>query len=225
MRAVLDGLLYLLRTGCQWRQLPADFPPWPTVHGYFRRWRRAGVLARLHRALHMMARAAAGRRQLPTVAIMDAQSTKTTGRGGVRGFDGHKRVKGRKRHILVDTLGLLLCVRVGPADEPDQQAGAALLAGLHLRWPTVRIVFADGGHKGRALADELRRREGIELRIVRRGERHALRVAGLTWIVERSFAWLGANRRLAREYEFRVGTSESLIKLAAIRTMLGRIAR
>ena len=224
MRAVLDALLYLLRTGCQWRQLPADFLPWPTVHGYFRRWRRSGVLARLHRALPMLARAAAGRRPSPTVSILDAQSAKTTGRGGVRGYDGHKRMKGRKRHILVDTLGLLLCVRVGPADEPDQQAGAALLAGLHLRWPTVRIVFADGGREGRALADELRRREGIELRIVRRGERHAFRVAGLTWIVERSFAWLGANRRLAKEYEFRVGASESLIELAAIRTMLRRIA-
>lgn len=225
MRAVLDTLLYLLRTGSQWRQLPRDFPPWPTVHGYFRRWRRSGVLARLHRVLHTLARAAAGRRPWPTVAVMDAQSAKTTGRGGVRGFDGHKRVKGRKRHILVDTLGLLLGVRVGPADEPDQQAGAALLAGLHLRWPTIRVAFADGGHEGRALADEVRLREGVELRIVRRGGRRAFRVAGLTWIVERSFAWLGANRRLAREYEFRVGASESLIELAAIRTMLSRLAR
>ena len=225
MRAVLDALLYLLRTGCQWRQLPADFPPWSTVHGYFRRWRRSGVLTRIHRRLHMLARAAAGRHPGPTVAIMDAQSVKTTGRGGVRGFDGHKRVKGRKRHILVDTLGLLLCVRVGPADEPDQQGGAALLAGLHLRWPTVRVIFADGGHGGRALADEVRQRERIELRIVRRGSRHAFRVAGLTWIVERSFAWLGGNRRLAKEYEFRIGASETMIELAAIRTMLRRVAR
>ena len=223
MRAVFDALLYLLRTGCQWRQLPTDFPPWPTVHGYFRRWRRSGVLARLRRALHPPARAAAGRRPLPTVAVMDAQSAKTTARGGVRGFDGHKRLKGRKRHILVDTLGLLLAVRVGPADEADQAAGAALLAGLHLHWPTVRTVFADGGHEGRDLAVGLRRREGVELRIVRRGQR-AFRVAGPTWIVERTFAWLGSQRRLAKEYEFRAATSETLIEPAAIRTMLGRIA-
>jgi putative transposase len=223
VRAVFDALLYLLRTGCQWRQLPADFPPWPTVHGYFRRWRRTGVLARLHRALHPLARAAAGRQPLPTVAIMDAQSAKTTGRGGVRGFDGHKRVKGRKRHVLVDTLGLLLAVRVGPAGEADQDAGAGLLAGLHLRWPTVRTVFADGGHDGRALAGELRRREAVELRIVRRRQR-AFRVAGPTWVVERTLAWLGANRRLAKEYEFRAGTSECPIELAATRIMLGRLA-
>jgi putative transposase len=155
---------------------------------------------------------------------MDAQSAKTTGRGGVRGFDGHKRVKGRKRHILVDTLGLLLCVRVGPANEPDQEAGAALLASLHLRWPTVRTIFADGGHEGRAFAEQVRQREGVELRIVRRSVQHAFRVTGLTWIVERSFAWLGAVRRLAKEYEFRVGTSESMIELAAIWTMLRRVA-
>ena len=182
MRAVLDALLYLLRTGCQWRQLPADFPPWPTVHGYFRRWRRSGVLSRLRRILHQQARVAAGRRPWPTVAVMDAQSAKTTGRGGVRGFDGYKRVKGRKRHILVDTLGLLLSVRVFPADEADQQAGASLLAGLHLRWPTVRIIFADGGHEGRALANELYRREGVEWRIVRRGGPRSFRVTGLTWL-------------------------------------------
>jgi putative transposase len=225
MRAVFDALLYLLSTGCQWRQLPADFPPWPTVHGYFRLWRRSGVLARLHRVLHRLARVSAGRRPLPTVAIMDAQSTKTTGCGGARGFDGHKRIKGRKRHILVDILGLLLGVRVGPANEPDQEGGAALLAGLHLRWPTIRTIFADGGHEGRAFAEETRRREGVELRIVRRGRRYAFRVSGLTWIVERSFAWLGANRRLAKEYEFRLGTSETMVELAAIRTMLRRVAR
>ena len=224
VRAVFDALLYLLRTGCQWRQLPADFPPWPTVHGYFRRRRRSGVLARLHRALHPLARAAVGRRPLPTVAVMDAQSAKTTGRGGVCGFDAHKRVKGRKRHILVDILGLLMAVRVGPAGEADQNAGGALLAGLHLRRPTVRTVFADGGHQGRGLANDVRRREHVELRIVRRRQR-AFRIAWPTWIVERTFAWLGCSRRLAKEYEFRAGTSESLIELAATQVMLGRIAR
>ena len=136
MRAVLDPPLYLLRTGCQWRQLPADFPPWPTVHGYFRRWRRSGILSRLRRILHQQARVAAGRRPWPTVAIMDAQSAKTTGCGGVRGFDGYRAGEGAqaphpRRHAR-------------PAAFPSAcsrpmrrtSGGASLLAGLPLRWPT-----------------------------------------------------------------------------------------
>ena len=123
VRTVLDAIIYLLRTGCQWRQLPGDFPPWPTVHGYFRGWRLTGVWVLLHRKLYPLARIAAGRKPEPTLVIMDGQSVKTTERGGVRGFDGHKRVKGRKRHILVDILGLSIatvsnqptCPTGGPA--------------------------------------------------------------------------------------------------------------
>ena len=222
VRAVFDAIVYLLRTGCQWRQLPSDFPPWPTVHGYFRNWRMAGVWVLLHRALYPLARLAAGRKPEPTLAIMDGQSVKTTERGGVRGFDGHKRVKGRKRHILVDILGLPISNRVEPANMSDRRAGGRLLAGLAPLWPTIRTVIADAGHESRKLARQLRR-DGWDLQIVKRKQR-SFKVAGLTWIVERSFAWLGFNRRLSKDYECYVQTSETLLDVAAIRLMLHRVA-
>lgn len=222
LRAVLGAIFYLLRTGCQWRLLPRDFPPWSTVHHYFRTWRRTGVWVRLHRALYARARAAAGRSPCPTLVIMDGQSVKTTERGGVRGFDGHKRVKGRKRHILVDTLGLPIANRVEPAGISDRRAGERLLAGLRPLFPAIWTVMADAGHQSRRFARELERREGWRLVIVKRRER-AFRIVGLTWIVERSFAWLGRNRRLAKDYEYRVQTSETMIDVAAIRLMLNRL--
>jgi transposase len=135
VRAVLDAIIYLLRAGCQWRQLPSDFPPWSTVHGYFRGWRMAGVWVLLHRALYPLARLAAGRKSDPTVVIMDGQSVKTAEQGGVRGFDGHKRVKGRKRHILVDVLGPPIASRVESANISDRRAGGRLFAGLAPLWP------------------------------------------------------------------------------------------
>ena len=223
LRAVLDAILYLLRTGCQWRLLPRDFPPWSTVHHYFRAWRNAGVWVRLHRALYARARAAAGRAPCPTLVIMDGQSVKTTERGGVRGFDGHKRVKGRKRHVLVDTLGLPIANRVEPAGVSDRRAGERLLAGLAPLWPDIPTVMADAGHQSRRLARELERRDGWRLVIVKRRER-SFRVTSLTWIVEHSFAWIGRNRRLSKDYEYKVQTSETMIDVAAIRLMLNRLA-
>src|SRR6476659_6011813 len=129
---------------------------------------------------------------------MDGQSVKTTERGGARGFDAYKRVKGRKRHILVDTLGLLIANRVEPADTSDRRAGALLLGGLSALFPRIRTIVADAGHESRKLALTLKRRQGWQLRIVKRRQR-AFKITGLTWIVERSFAWLGRNRRLSKE--------------------------
>lgn len=145
------------------------------------------------------------------------------GKGGVRGFDGHKRVKGRKRHILVDTLGLLVASRVEPASMSDQRAGGRLVAGLSPLWPTIRTVIADAGHKSRKLAAEIKRREGWRVVIVKRNE-PAFKIVGLNWIVERTFGWLGRHRRLSKDYEFEVQTAETLIEIAAIRTMLNRPA-
>jgi putative transposase len=199
-----------------------EYPPWSTVHHYFRTWRATAVWVRLRRALYARARAAAGRPPCPTLVIMDGQSVKTTERGGVRGFDGHKRVKGRKRHILVDTLGLPIANRVEPAGTSDQRAGGRLLAGLRPLFPAIRTVMADAGHRSRKLARELMRRDGWRLVTVKRRER-AFRIVGLTWIVERSFAWLGRDRRLSKDYEYKVQTSETMIDVAAIRLMLNRL--
>jgi putative transposase len=223
LRAVLNAIFYLLRTGCQWRLLPREFPPCGTVYHYFRAWQNSGVWVHLHRVLYEQARRHAGREACPSVVIMDGQSVKTTERGGARGFDAHKRVKGRKRHILVDTLGLPVANRVEPANTSDRRAGALLLGGLSALFPRIRTVIADAGHESRKLARTLKQNQGWQLRIVKRRQR-AFKITGLTWIVERSFAWMGRNRRLSKDYEYRVQTSETMIDLAAIRLMLNRIA-
>lgn len=222
LRAVVNAIFYLLRTGCQWRLLPREFPAWGTVYHYFRAWKNAGVWTCLQRTIYEQTRAQAGRPSCPSVVIMDGQSVKTTERGGIRGFDGHKRVKGRKRHILVDTLGLLIASRVEPANVSDRRAGEGLLAGLSLLFPRIQTVIADAGHQSRKLARRLLRDAGWKLQIVKRGQR-AFKITGLTWIVERSFAWLGRNRRLSKDYEYHVQTSKTMLDVAAIRLMLNRL--
>jgi putative transposase len=222
IRGVLNAIFYLLRTGCQWRLLPREFPAWGTVYHYFRTWKNTGVLTCVQRAVYEQARTQAGRSACPSVVIMDGQSVKTTERGGVRGFDAHKRVKGRKRHILVDTLGLPIASRVEPANISDRRAGARLLAGLGPLFPRIHTVVADAGHESGRLARQLMRQDGWKLQIVKRRQ-HAFKITGLTWIVERSFAWLGRNRRLSKDYEYKVQTSEAMIDIAATRLMLNRI--
>ena len=155
--------------------------------------------------------------------VTEGLKVETTVGGGTRGFDAHKRVKGRKRHILVDTLGLLVANRVEPADTSDRRAGALLLGGLSALFPRIRTVIADAGHESRKLARTMKQNQGWQLRIVKRRQR-AFKITGLTWIVERSFAWLGRNRRLSKDYEYWVQTSEKMIDLASIRLMLNRIA-
>ena len=222
LRAVINAIFYILRTGCQWRLLPREFPAWGTVYHYFRTWKNAGVWVRLRRTIYRRLRKQAGRCACPSVVIMDGQSVKTTERGGIRGFDAHKRVKGRKRHILVDTLGIPIACRVEPANMSDRVAGARLLAGLGPLFPRIQTVIADAGHESRKLARQLLRDDGWKLQIVKRRER-AFRITGLTWIVERTFAWLGRNRRLSKDYEYAVQTSETMIDVASIRLMLNRL--
>src|SRR5271165_5431959 len=224
IRAVLNAILYLLRTGCQWRLLPREFPGWSTVYHYFRAWKNAGVWTCIQRSMYRQARRQAGRAACPSAVIMDGQSVKTTERGGIRGFDAHKRVKGRKRHILVDTLGLLIACRVEPADISDRKAAGLLLGGLRPLFPDIRTVIADAGHQSRKLARHLLCQDGWKLQIVKRRQR-AFKITGLTWIVERSFAWLGRNRRLSKDYEYCVQSSETLIEIAATRLMLNRLAQ
>lgn len=183
----------------------ASFPHGGTVYHYFRSWDDAGVWVQVGRALYEQARVAAGRAPCPSVVIMDGQSVKTTERGGV------------------DTLGIPIACRVEPADMSDSRAGTRLLRGLSSRFPRIHTVFADAGHESRKLARDLLRWNGWKLKVVKRQQR-AFKITGLTWVAERSFAWLGRNRRLSKDYEFRVQTAELMIDLAATRLMLNRLA-
>ena len=237
-RVIADAVFYVLRSGCAWRMLPDSFPPWSTVFSRFRRWRLDGTLRRAHDVLRALARRQAGRPAEPRAAIIDSQSAKTTGVAGpARGYDGGKRLKGRKRHVLVDVMGFVLAVCVHAADVQDR-AGARLLveatAPTELR--SLQRVWADQGYTG-AFAEWLHETRGWRLEVVRHADRQPVRY-GLTerpartfrvlprrWVVERTFAWLGQSRRLSRDYERLPATSEAMIYAAMSRLMLRRLAR
>jgi putative transposase len=227
LRFVFDALFYLLRTGCPWRYLPSNFPPWQTVYYHFKQFCRTGLWTLLYRALRDAERRRVGRDPNPSAAIMDAQSVKTVEESGcIRGYDAHKCVKGRKRHLLVDTLGLPLSFYVTPANVHDTVGARCLLAGLKYFVPRLTKIWADQAYQGHELADWCQATGGWELEVVKRppGER-GWSQQPRRWIVERTFAWLLRSRRLAMDYERKVQTSETLIEVAMIRLLVVRLGR
>lgn len=227
LRRILDAIFYLVRTGCAWRYLPCNYPPWQTVFYHFRRFRLTGRWHLLYTALHRAERERVGRHPDPSAGIMDSQSVKTVEESArVRGYDAHKCVKGRKRHLLVDTLGLPISVYVTPADLHDTQGARRLLAGLQYFVPRLKKIWADAAYRGQELADWCHAQGDWDLEVVeRRPGVRGFSVQSHRWIVERSFAWLNRNRRLAKDYERKVQTSETLIGLAATRLLVRRLAR
>jgi transposase len=230
VREVLNGIFYVLATGCPWRALPKDLPPRSTVHEYLQLWEWDGTLARLHYALFVQARELAGKEASPSAAILDSQSVRGAEKGGAGidpcGYDPGKKVKGKKRHILVDTLGLLLTAHVHPASVQDRDGALPLLQEARRLFPFIERIFADGAYQGPATAAAVRALGAWELEVVKRSDQAAgFVVLPKRWIVERTFAWLGRCRRLARDYETLARTALAFLRLAMIRLMLRRIAR
>ena len=225
IREILNAIFYLLRAGCAWRMLPHDFPPWKTVYHYFRLWRKDGVWKHINAALRTELREADGREPGPSAAILDSQSVKTTDVKGVRGYDAGKRINGRKRHIAVDTVGNLLEVVVHAAGIQDYHGAKPLLHKLTETVSSLEKLWADGIYKNGGLVDWVRETLDIVLEIVERDpDQVGFKVLPRRWVVERTFAWLGRYRRLSKDYEKCTQSSEGVIYIASIHTMLKRIA-
>ena len=226
-REIVNAILYLVREGITWRAMPHDFPDYRTVYHYFARWRDDGTWQTIHDALRDTTRQAAGREVSPSAAILDAQSVKTVEQPATcRGYDGGKRVKGRKRHLAVDTLGLLLVVVVTAANVGDRTGARLVAGGLTHRFVRLLTLFADAGYRSQPLTDWLRELGGWTLEIVRGvtgqdGER----IEPKRWIVERTFGWLNRYRRLSKDYETHPETSEVMILIAMTHLMARRVRK
>ncbi|MFF8855664.1 IS5 family transposase [Streptomyces althioticus] len=226
-RRIVNAILYVVRTGCAWRQLPHDFPPWQTVYWYFVRWHDEGTVIRVHDALRAQVRRTVGRSEEPSAGLIDSQSVRTadTVPAATRGFDAGKKVKGRKRFLVTDPLGLLLAVHVMAASVQDRDGAKRPLLWARLDHPSVRKVWADQGFAGR-LVDWMAQIPGRELEIVRKdpGQR-GFQVQPKRWAIERTFSWLTAHRRLARDYEHHPAHAETVIRWAMIGVMTRRLTR
>jgi transposase len=225
-RRVVDAILYILKGGIPWRLLPTDFPPWKTIHSLFRKWTLDHTWEAVHARLRAMVRGQHGKRCRPTAAILDSQSVKSDGHGGSVGYDAGKQIKGRKRHLVVDTLGLVLGVIVTAANWTEREGAKAVLRRILPWFAWLRILWVDGGYSGPDFAAWVRgMRPKLKVEVVKRTDKvTGFKVLPRRWVVERTFGWLMRHRRLVRDYERTESSAEAWIYLAMIRVQLRRLA-
>lgn len=226
LRETMNAIMYIVKTGCQWRMLPKDFPPYNTVFYYFGKWKREGVFEELADTLHVIVRRQMGREETPSVGIIDSRSIKSSHHVAPdRGIDGNKKIKGRKEHIVVDTLGLPMGVVVHEANIHDSAGAHTVIEAMRGCFPRLKKILADGGYKGQSLVEDVRQKLGAEFTVVLRPDESSKKfnVLPLRWIVERSFSWLESFRRIAMDYEFYSDTGEAMVRLAFCRLMYNKI--
>lgn len=224
LRRMVEAILYLLRGGLPWRMLPPGFPPVSTVQRWFYRWRDNGLWETINHHLLMAVRKTEGRSASPSAGVIDSQSVKTTESGGPRGYDAGKKINGRKRHIVTDTQGFLVGAVIHEADIQDRDGAPIVFASIGHSFPQLRHVFADGGYAGDKLRNALAKMDKWTIEIIKRSAKD-FEVLPRRWVVERTFAWLGRNRRLAKDFERTIASATAWLFLASVQLLTRRIAR